>query len=158
MNRTSKTIYFFVTFVFLSLFDKFFSDLILANTEKLPQNPLFDLIFMPNSGAAFSILQDSRLFLIIFSVTALLLIIFYTMKHISKSSGFGIFFAAMMCSGILCNTCERIFYGFVRDYIKLNFIDFPIFNISDIFINISVFAIVFIIIKNNYIKNNETGN
>ena len=63
-----------------------------------------------------------------------------------------------MCAGILCNLCERIFYGFVRDYIKLNFIDFPIFNISDIFINVSVIAIVIIIIKNNFIKNNETDN
>ena len=129
MNRLSKIIYFFVTFVFLSLFDKFFSDVILTNTGKLPDNHFFDLIFMPNSGAAFSILQDSRFFLIIFSICALLLIIFYVIKHISKTSVLEIFFFAMMCSGILCNACERIFYGFVRDYIKLNFIDFPIFNI-----------------------------
>ena len=38
--------------------------------------------------------------------------------------------------------------GYVRDFIKLNFINFPIFNISDIFINISVLAIMVIIIKN----------
>ena len=37
---------------------------------------------------------------------------------------------------------ERIHFGFVRDFFKLNFIDFPVFNISDIFINIGVFVIL----------------
>ena len=58
----------------------------------------------------------------------------------------------MLVAGISCNLFERISYGYVRDFIKLNFIDFPVFNISDIFINIGVLAIIIIIIKNKYIK------
>ena len=54
----------------------------------------------------------------------------------------------MLIAGILCNTYERIVFGYVRDFFKLNFVNFPVFNISDVFINISVFAIVIIIIKN----------
>ena len=47
-------------------------------------------------------------------------------------------------------------WGYVRDFFKLNFIDFPVFNISDIFINISVVAIVIIIITNE-INNRRTN-
>jgi signal peptidase II len=58
----------------------------------------------------------------------------------------------MLISGIGCNLYERLHFGYVRDFIKLNFIDFPVFNISDIFINIGVIALIFIIIKNKYLK------
>ena len=68
------------------------------------------------------------------------------------------FWAAMLIAGISCNMYERIVFGYVRDFFKLNFIEFPVFNISDIFINISVLAIIIIIIKNKYLKNNETNN
>ena len=63
----------------------------------------------------------------------------------------------MLVSGIFCNLYERICFGYVRDFFKFNFIEFPVFNISDIFINISVLAIIVIILKNKYLKNNETN-
>ena len=52
----------------------------------------------------------------------------------------------MLCGGIGGNLHERIAYGFVRDYIQLNIIDFPVFNISDILINIGVIAVIIIIL------------
>ena len=74
------------------------------------------------------------------------------MFHIKKFSGFELFFTSLLLSGIFNNMSERIIFGFVRDYIKLNFINFPVFNISDIFINIGVFGLIFMIIKKNYFK------
>ena len=69
-----------------------------------------------------------------------------------------VFWIALLVAGIFCNLGERILLGYVRDFFKLNFVNFPVFNISDIFINVSVFAIVFIIIKYKYTKNNENNN
>ena len=105
--------------------------------ETMPSNPVFDLIFIQNTGAAFSILENSKIFLISFSA-------------------FAIFWASLLIAGVFCNMYERIAYGYVRDFFKLNFIDFPVFNISDIFINISVVAIVIIIITNE-INNRRTN-
>ena len=82
----------------------------------------------------------------------------YSLKNAEKFSVFAGFWAAMLVAGIGCNLYERIAFGYVRDFFKLNFIDFPVFNISDIFINIGVFAIIVIIIKNKYLKNNEICN
>ena len=58
----------------------------------------------------------------------------------------------MLVAGIGCNLYERIAFGYVRDFFKLNFINFPVFNISDVFINISVIALIVIIIKSKYLK------
>ena len=124
--------------------------------ETMPSNPVFDLIFIQNTGAAFSILENSKIFLISFSAFAILAMIIYLIKNIQKASTFAIFWASLLIAGVFCNMYERIAYGYVRDFFKLNFIDFPVFNISDIFINISVAAIVIIIITNE-INNRRTN-
>ncbi len=124
--------------------------------ETMPSNPVFDLIFIQNTGAAFSILENSKIFLISFSAFAILAMIIYLIKNIQKASTFAIFWASLLIAGVFCNMYERIAYGYVRDFFKLNFIDFPVFNISDIFINISVVAIVIIIITNE-INNRRTN-
>lgn len=159
MSRISKTIYFFVAIMFFISFDMYFSNLILETLRfKLIKNPVLDLIFVQNTGAAFSILENSKLFLIIFSIFAVLVILIYAIRHVDKFSTFAAFWTAMLTAGICCNLYERMTFGYVRDFFKLNFIDFPVFNISDIFINIGVLAIIIIIVKNNYLKNNENNN
>ena len=57
-----------------------------------------------------------------------------------------LFFLAMLSAGIGGNLHERIALGFVRDYVELNFMEFPVFNISDIFINLGVIAIIITIL------------
>ena len=152
MSKTSKLSYFFIASIFFIVFDIYFSNIILENLQSLPKNPILDLVFVQNTGAAFSLLQNSKGFLIGFSIFALLAIIFYIIKNIKRISTLTLFFCSMLIAGIVCNSYERVIFGFVRDFFKLNFVNFPVFNISDIFINISVFAIVVIIIKNEIIN------
>lgn len=153
MSKTNKIIYFFITTIFFIIFDFYFSNLILDTAiNNFPTNPILDLVFVKNTGAAFSILENSGIFLIIFSLIALLLIISFVTRNVEKFSTFAFFWVSMLTSGIFCNLYERIEFGYVRDFFKLNFIEFPIFNISDIFINIGVIAIIVIIIKNKYLK------
>ncbi len=158
MKKTSKIVYFFVAVVFFIIFDIFFSNMVLKNPGTFPKNPLLDLLFVQNTGAAFNILQNSKIFLICFALGAIVWIISYTLRNIEKTSVFSLFWVALLTAGVFCNMYERISLGYVRDFFKLNFVNFPVFNISDIFINVSVFAIVVIIIKHNFKKNNETGN
>ncbi len=156
MSKTGKIIYFLISVVFFVLFDFILSNETIRSLTFLPANPVLDLVYVKNTGAAFSILQDARVFLICFSALAILFISFYTIKQIEKISGMALFWVSLLVAGIFCNMYERITLGFVRDFFKLNFVNFPVFNISDIFINVSVFAIVIIIIKHNFKKNNET--
>ena len=97
-------------------------------------------------------LENFSVFLIAFSIIAILLVIAFVIRNVEKFSTFAFFWTSILISGIFCNLYERIHFGYVRDFFKLNFIEFPIFNISDIFINIGVITIIIIIIKNKYLK------
>ena len=152
MSKTGKIIYFIVAFLFFVIFDRYLSHLIFTNKLRVPSNPVFDLVFIQNEGAAFNIFEGAKIFLIIFSACAIIGILYCVVKKISKLSGMALFLTSILLSGIFCNMFERIRFGYVIDFIKLNFIDFPVFNISDIFINLSVLGIVIIIVKNSYFK------
>ena len=148
MDKTSKYIYFIICYIFFIFANIYLSDLLvekLVNGYTLA-NPVFSLNYIKNTGAAFSILQDSRELLIILSVVALVLLIIYVINHIKSISLKTCFFITILSAGIAGNLHERIVYGFVRDYFQLNFINFPVFNISDIFINIGVIALIIIIL------------
>ena len=148
MEKASKLIYFVVCYVFFIFTDLYLSDMVveqLSNGYKL-SNPVFSLNYIKNTGAAFSILQDSRELLIILSMVALVLLALYVIKHIKSISLKSVFFISLLSAGIAGNLHERIVYGYVRDFFQLNFINFPVFNISDIFINIGVIALIILIL------------
>jgi len=115
-------------------------------------NDIFYLNYVKNTGAAFNILHNYPFLLIALSVTALVFLFTYIIRHAGTMSYSGILWLAIMMSGIFCNLFERIQLGYVRDYICLKFMDFPIFNISDIFINISVIAIILLLLKRTQLK------
>lgn len=149
MNKFSKLLYFTVSFAFFVFTTLYFSDIIVSNIIQGLNftNDIFELKYIENTGAAFSILKDSREILIIVSVAAICGIFSYVVRHLSSMSLPSMFFLAMLGAGIGGNLHERIAFGFVRDYIQLNFISFPVFNISDILINIGVIALIIILLK-----------
>ena len=151
MSKINKIIFFIVSFLFFIIFDVYFSSNIINSINFLKlNNPILDLVFVQNTGAAFSLFENSPLFLIVISIISIFLILIYTLKNINKISVFTCYWIALLLAGISCNFYERIVFGYVRDFIKLNFINFPIFNISDIFINIGVIVLIFIIIKKRW--------
>lgn len=152
MSKNSKIIYLILASIFFVFFNFYFTEIILENGYLLAENPVFDITYIQNQGAAFNLFDGYKIFLVLFSLAALAVLMFYVIKHITKISVFGLFFTSLLLSGIFNNMCERMFFGYVRDFINLNFIDFPVFNISDVFINIGVLGLIVIILKNNYFK------
>ena len=152
MSKNSKIIYLILATIFFILANFYFSDVILKNGYLLTENPVFSITYIQNNGAAFNIFEGYKVFLIVFSLIAISVLVFHVIKDIKKLSVFCLFFISLLLSGIFNNMCERMIFGYVRDYINLNFIHFPVFNISDIFINIGVIGIIIIILKNNYFK------
>ena len=152
MPKKSKIIYLFITTLFFIFVNFYFTDLILLNGYKLAENPIFSITFIQNEGAAFNLFDGYKIFLIVFSIVALIVLCFYTIKQIKRISTKGLLLISLMLSGIFNNMCERLIFGHVRDFINLKFIDFPVFNLSDIFINIGVLGVIFIILKTNYFK------
>lgn len=148
MSKESKFIYFIVCYVFFIFTNLYLSNVLVDNLTHgfEMSNPVFSLNYIKNTGAAFSILQDSRELLIILSMIALVLLFLHVINHLKSISLKTCFYIAILSAGIAGNLHERIVYGFVRDYFHLNFINFPVFNISDILINVGVIALIIMIL------------
>lgn len=148
MEKLGKYVYLTVCFVFFIFCNFYLSNELVFNLTNgfKYSNEIITLNYIKNTGAAFSILKDSREILIILSVAALVLILLYIIKHIKSLSMKSIFFIALLSAGIAGNLHERIAFGYVRDFFQLNFVNFPVFNIADIFINIGVIALIIMIL------------
>jgi len=153
-SNTYKLIYFIISTIFLIAFDGYFSGYLskLSSLCQIKFIPGMTLHYMENTGAAFSILQNAVTFLIIFSIIAIALIFWYLIKHLKDLSMIDLFFTSMLTAGISCNLYERVVLGFVRDYFCIKFVNFPVFNVSDTFINISVIVIMYLLITKTYSK------
>lgn len=101
---------------------------------------VFYFTYVRNNGAAFSILSSKIILLILLSVLTLGFIIYYITKH--NKNNIGYFF---LVGGIIGNLIDRVFLGYVIDFIGINILSysFPIFNIADIFIVLGAIFILF---------------
>jgi len=127
MTKKSKIVYIFISIIFFILLNGYLSDLIILNGYKLLDNPIFSIMYVQNQGAAFNIFDGQKIFLIAFAIVAIIGILYYVIKHINNFSCMGLFLVSILISGIFNNMIERTMMGYVRDFIKLNFIDFPCF-------------------------------
>ena len=107
---------------------------------------IFSLAYVKNYGAAFNLFSGSRIFLSLVSIIASLIIIFIILnkKIINKSY---LFSYSFILGGTLGNGIDRLTKGYVIDFINLNFIEFPVFNIADLSINIGLIIIIYSYIK-----------
>lgn len=148
MTNKNKLIYFSITSVFFCIVNFYFSNLIiykLLNGWHF-SSALLNLSYIENTGAAFSIMQNSTQALIVLSIMAISTMFYMIAKNISTMLYKDIFLLSLLFSGILGNLYERMFFGYVRDFFEISFMNFPIFNISDIFINIGVIGIIILLL------------
>lgn len=109
-------------------------------------NNFFDITYVRNYGAAFSILDGNRLLLILISFLSLFLIYKFLIKD-KKLSKLEIIVYGLLIGGLLGNLFDRVILGYVIDYLSFNIFGyhFPVFNLADICIVISTILLVFII-------------
>lgn len=110
-------------------------------------NKVFGLYYVENKGISFSMLS-SKMALIIIITSIITLILIYVMIRTPKTKYFMPFsiVLSVIVGGAAGNMIDRIFRGFVIDFIMLDFINFPIFNVADIFVCVGLFILVILII------------
>jgi len=89
---------------------------------------IFHITLVHNQGAAFGILQKSSTFLIYVSIAFIFLFLFF-MKKENKKTTFFLISGGLILGGALSNLWDRLYLGYVVDYIDLRV--WPVFNISD---------------------------
>jgi signal peptidase II len=150
IDRFQTKIYFFSLSIFIVLIDQFTKYLMLYNKNSFINKDfiLFKLEFVKNYGAAFNLFSGSRIFLSLISILFSILLIYFIFRK-NTLSLFDLYSYSFILGGTIGNGIDRIYKGFVVDFINLNFINFPVFNIADISINIGFIFLIYKIFKNN---------
>ena len=140
-----------ISFVLLILFDQWTKSLAVAHL--MNQEPfviidgVFQLRYLENRGAAFGMMQGQQTFFVIMATVAVLAIIYIYFKlpwqkrfHLLRTVG--LFIAA----GAIGNLIDRVMLGYVVDFFYFELIDFPIFNVADIYVTCSTIILSLLII------------
>ena len=149
INKLQTKLYFLSLSIFIVLIDQvtkylmFYNKNLFINKDFL----LFKLDFVKNFGAAFNIFSGSRIFLSLISIFFSILII-YLISRKNSLDLMNLYSYSFILGGTIGNGIDRIYKGFVVDFINLNIINFPVFNIADISINIGFIFLLYNIFKN----------
>lgn len=108
---------------------------------------VFELRYLENRGAAFGLLQNQQsFFLIIGSIT--LLLIAYLYVRMPQTKRFILLRVCMISvtTGAIGNMIDRARFQYVVDFLYFELIDFPIFNVADIFATVATFGLVILLL------------
>ncbi len=139
-----KLTIFSVMFLFLDFIVKLFVNNIVILYSRIEIIPnFFEITNVRNTGAAFSILEGNKMLFIVIGFLAIYLIYKFILKE-GELSNYDILSYSMLIGGIFGNLLDRIIYGYVIDYFSFIIfnMNFPVFNLADVFIVISVFLII----------------
>ncbi len=102
---------------------------------------IIDGVFMfyskHNNGGAWSILEGYVWLITLIGIIVLTTIIVFDIIMSEENKWYSVGMA-LIISGALGNLVDRLIFGYVRDFIYLEIINFPVFNIADVALNIGV--------------------
>ncbi len=99
--------------------------------------------YLENRGAAWGILQNAFwLFLIITIIVVGIMIFLYARIPFKKHYLYLRFTIILLTAGAIGNFIDRAFWHYVVDFIYFKWIDFPVFNVADIYVCVSAFLLM----------------
>ena len=158
MNKIKRFFLFFFVSLFLIIFDQWTKHLAVAFLKGGAEITLLPrvlyLLYVENPGAAFGILRGQQFFFLLITIVVLLGILYTVWKipssfhsgqaEMEKSrSYFPLFWAlCFVFSGAIGNCIDRQLRAYVVDFIYFRPIDFPVFNVADIYVSVSAFLLL----------------
>ncbi|MDO4614113.1 MAG: signal peptidase II [Lachnospiraceae bacterium] len=99
---------------------------------------VFELRYLENRGAAFSMLQNQRWFFILITIVFIAAALWlYFRIPLTKRMRLLRWIMIAVTAGAVGNLVDRVHLGYVRDFLYFSLIDFPIFNVADIYVTVS---------------------
>ncbi|MDD4371222.1 MAG: signal peptidase II [Anaerostipes sp.] len=103
--------------------------------------------YLENRGAAFGMFQNKQIFFYVITIVVVVGLTYYYFKMpdnrrmIPLKIGYVGLFA-----GAVGNLIDRVMHQYVVDFIYFKWIDFPVFNLADIYVTVSIGFIAFMIL------------
>ena len=108
---------------------------------------VFQLHYLENRGAAFGMLQNQKILFVVIGIVILIAVVlcYIRLPHNRR------FLLLRICllfiaSGAIGNMIDRIRLDYVIDFLYFELIDFPIFNVADIYVSVSAFLLVLLVL------------
>lgn len=153
MNRSTKFKHLtldLICAVLLILFDQYTKNLAVEKLKDKAAYVLIDKVFvlsyLENRGAAFGIMQNKQwFFLIVSSIFIVGIVIILYKLPLTKKFYIAEAILVFLVAGAVGNMIDRAAQNYVVDFFYFVLIDFPVFNVADIYVTVSAVALFFFI-------------
>lgn len=159
MKRASLLVTDFMLFVILVIADQLTKHLAVVRLKNQAAynliNGILEFNYLENRGAAFGVLQNQEYFFVFVALIFIGVIVFVLIKVPTQKKYYSLnILLVMIAAGAVGNMIDRVRYDYVVDFIYLVCIQFPIFNVADIYVTtatvILVFQILFVYKTNDF--------
>ena len=137
--------------ILLTWLDQFTKNMAVFYLKGQPSVPILKdilvLQYLENKGAAFGMLQNQKIFFVFIEVLILLVIGFVLIRMPAlKKYNLMHVILVLVASGAIGNMIDRVVQDYVVDFIYFVLIDFPIFNVADIYATFSALALIIMLL------------
>ena len=159
MKRASLLVTDFMLFVILVITDQLTKHLAVVRLKNQAAynliNGILEFNYLENRGAAFGVLPNQKYFFVFVALIFIGVIVFVLIKVPAQKKYYSLnILLVMIAAGAVGNMIDRVRYDYVVDFIYLVCIQFPIFNVADIYVTtatvILVFQILFVYKTNDF--------
>lgn len=144
----------YIIFIFIIIADQVTKMLIVQKNIILIPN-FFSLIYTQDTGVAFGLLPSKLIIIIPANIVVLGLIVKFLRENKDTMNYPIIISLVLILAGGTSNFIDRIFRGYVIDFIHINLFNIPTFNIADISITIGIIILLIIIVKQLFFSKKE---
>ena len=140
-----------LSFIILIVFDQWTKYLAvehLMNKEPfIIIDGVFQLRYLENRGAAFGMMQGQQTFFLITGIIAVIVLAYVYFKLPWEKRFLPLRAVAMfIAGGAVGNMIDRVALGYVVDFFYFELIDFPIFNVADIYVTVGVALLIIFVL------------
>lgn len=149
-QKRNHILSFFAGFLVLTALDQWTKSLAVQSLKgKSPYviwDGVFELFYSENRGAAFGMLQGKQTFFFVIAL-GVFGVILYAMAKLPASRRYIPFELCMtvVAAGAAGNLIDRVSQGYVVDFLYFKLIDFPIFNVADIYVTVTTILLFLLI-------------
>lgn len=150
-KKTFSAVLGILFFLILIWADRITKNLAVLHLKDQPEMPLirgiFVLQYLENRGAAFGILQGRRLPLILITIIILAVVLYvYARAPYTRKFIFLRVILVLVGAGAVGNFVDRISNGYVVDFLYFKAINFPIFNVADIYVVAAAVLLIYAVL------------
>lgn len=110
-------------------------------------NRVFELNYLENRGAAFGMFQNQKILFVIIAIFMLFAVGYVLFKMpMTKKYKFLEFILVFISAGAIGNMIDRVRISYVVDFFYFILINFPIFNVADIYVSVSCVILAILIL------------